>query len=269
MELPDKTVIAGNRDAWNDSARHHKDTEGWHTLVNSVGHADFSCLDQTITSLLLSVGITGKDVVQLGCNNGRESLSLFGLGARSVVGIDQSSAFLDQGRELASHSPHEPEFVEADIHCLPPALHERFDVALITIGVLGWMPDISGFFSHVAKTLKTGGTLVIYETHPYLEMFDPETDDPFKLDSSYFRAEPFVQEQAIVYAGTVEGKSPASYWFVHTMSDIISALINAGLQIAHFKEYPHCNREELYERYEQQPAQLPLCYTLTAIKRQA
>ena len=40
--------------------------------------------------------------VQIGCNNGRELLSLPSLGAIPVLGIDQSAAFLDQARRLAS-----------------------------------------------------------------------------------------------------------------------------------------------------------------------
>ena len=263
MEMPTKeTAIASNREAWNDSARHHKDTREWHEMVNAVGQRDFSCLDATLSSVLEQVGVDGKDVVQLGCNNGRESLSLYALGARSVVGVDQSEAFLDQARELASRSPHQPEFIEADIHHLPTSLHQRFDVALITIGVLNWMPDIGEFMHHVAQTLKPGGALVVYETHPFLEMFDPESADPYRLDSSYFRSEPFVQNQPIVYEGKVEQQAAASYWFVHTLGDIFSGALDAGLQISHFKEYPHSNREEVYDRYERQVAQLPMCFSL-------
>ena len=267
MEMPTKEkAIASNRDAWNDSAPHHKDTPEWQACLSAVSHGDFSCLDDTLTGLLQQVGVAGKDVVQLGCNNGRESLSLFAQGARRVVGIDQSEAFLDQARELASRSPHEPEFIEADIHHLPTDLHQRFDVALITIGVLNWMPDIAEFLRHAAQTLKPGGALVVYETHPFLEMFDPESADPYRPDSSYFRSEPFVQNQPIVYEGKVEQPVSASYWFVHTLGAIFTGAIEAGLQISHFKEYPHSNREELYDRYQQQKAQLPLCYTLVAVK---
>ena len=43
--------------------------------------------------------------------------------------------------------------------------------------------------------------------------------------------------------------------------------IRDSLQIEHLQEYPHSNREELYDQYEHQSAQLPLCFTLTAIKR--
>lgn len=265
-ELSSQQIIASNRDAWNESAKHHKDTAHWHTMLRSVGQADFSCLDATLTAALLQVGVAGKDVVQLGCNNGRESLSLFALGARSVVGVDQSDAFLGQARELNSVSPHNAEFIEADIHHLPQALQARFDVALITIGVLNWMPDIRLFLAHVASTLKVGGSLVVYETHPFLEMFDPKTDEPFALQTSYFRQEPFVEDEAIVYEGRAPSKAPTSYWFVHTVGDIVSAAIDAGLQITHLKEYPHSNREDVYDIYEEQSAQLPMCYTLTARK---
>lgn len=267
MELPTKEqAIASNREAWNDSARHHKASCEWQALLKDVAHADFSCLDDTLTALLTQTSVDGKEVVQLGCNNGRESLSLFALGARSVVGVDQSEAFLEQARELASRSPHAPQFIEADIHHLPAQLQERFDLALITIGVLNWMPDIGEFFRHVACTLKPGGALVVYETHPFLEMFEPEAADPFRVSSSYFRREPFVQHEPIVYEGKVEQPSAASYWFVHTLGDFFSAAIAAGLQIRHFKEYPHSNREELYDRYQQQVAQLPLCFTWVVVK---
>lgn len=267
--LSAQQAIASNKAAWNESAEHHKTTEHWQGLLAGVGEPDFSCLDPTLTSVLLQVGIQGRDAVQLGCNNGRESLSLYGLGARSVVGVDQSDAFLAQAAELASRSPHAPEFIEADVHHLPERVLGRFDIALITIGVLGWMPDIGLFMRHVASTLKEGGTLVIYETHPFLEVFDPEAANPMLPATSYFRREPFVQNEAIVYEGTSKSAAATSYWFVHTLGETVSAAIAAGLQISHLQEYPHSNREELYDRYENQAAQLPMCYTLTVVKRSA
>lgn len=264
MEVPNpKTAIESNRQAWNDSARHHQDSPDWQALLRDVVQAEFCCLDDTLRGLL---EVDGKDVIQLGCNNGRESLSLFALGARSVVGVDQSAAFLAQARELNSRSPYIAEFVESDIHHLPASLHNRFDVALITIGVLNWMPDIGEFFRHVAQVLKPGGKLVIYETHPFLEMVDPQADDPLRLVSSYFRAEPFVQEEPIVYVGKVEQPAAKSYWFVHTLGAIFSGAIGAGLSIVDFQEYAHSNREEVYDCYLNQQAQMPMCFSLVASK---
>ncbi|MBV4487124.1 class I SAM-dependent methyltransferase [Pseudomonas sp. SWRI153] len=264
MEVPNpQTAIESNRQAWNDSARHHQESPDWQALLNDVAQADFSCIDDTLRAVL---EVDGKDVIQLGCNNGRESLSLFALGARSVVGVDQSAAFLEQARELNRRSPYDAEFIESDIHHLPASLHNRFDVALITIGVLNWMPDIGEFLRHVARVLKHGGQLVIYETHPFLEMVDPAAEDPFRLVSSYFRAEPFVQAEPIVYSGKVEQPAAQSYWFVHTLGAIFSGAIAAGLNIAHFNEYAHSNREEVYDRYMHQKAQMPMCFTLMASK---
>ncbi|QOQ77151.1 class I SAM-dependent methyltransferase [Pseudomonas poae] len=270
MDMPSaQQAIASNKHAWDASAELHKDTANWKALLKSVALADFSRLDPTITALLQEVGVAGKDVVQLGCNNGRESLSLFSLGARSVVGVDQSRAFLQQAQELAEVSPHSPEFIEADIYQLPERVHGRFDIALVTIGVLGWMPDVAAFMQHAASTLKPGGTLVIYETHPFLEVFDPLAANPLLPATSYFQRDPLVLQESIVYEGLDEIPGPTSYWYVHTLGSVVSGAIAAHLQIEHLQEYPHCNREELYEQYEHQPAQLPLCFTLTATKRLA
>lgn len=268
MDMPSaQQAITSNKHAWDQSAQLHKDTDNWKSLLRAVADPNFSRLDPTITALLRDVGVDGKDVVQLCCNNGRECLSLFSLGARSVVGVDQSRAFLQQAGELAQVSPHNPEFIDADVYQLPERLHERFDVALVTIGVLGWMPDVALFMRHVASTLKPGGTLVMYETHPFLEVFDPRADNPQLPASSYFQRDPFVLQESIVYEGLGETAGPTSYWFVHTLGSLITAAIGAGLQIGHLQEYPHSNREELYDQYEHQLAQLPLCFTLTASKR--
>lgn len=61
------------------------------------------------------------------------------------------------------------------------------------------MPDMTLFFSHVARVLKPGGVLVVYETHPFLEMLDPESDDPWRIENSYFHKEPVVETSEIVY----------------------------------------------------------------------
>ena len=261
-----KDVIASNRDAWNASADHHRRSAEWARLTDAVADKAFSCLDSTLTEQLNQVGLTGKAVIQLGCNNGREALSLFALGALEVMGVDQSSEFLKQAHELAERSQYSPEFVEADIHELPATLDERFDVALITIGVVNWMPDLGLFFSHVARTLKPGGKLVIYETHPFLEMLDPQASDPWRISTSYFQAEPLVESVAIVYEGKGEANGQQSYWHVHRLSDQLMGVVGAGLRLCAFNEYAHSNREDIYDVYTQGEAQIPMCYALVAEK---
>ncbi|MCV4285672.1 class I SAM-dependent methyltransferase [Pseudomonas capsici] len=264
-----KDVIARNREAWNASADHHRRSAAWKHLIEQVTRHDFSCLDSTLTVTLEQVSLSQKEVVQLGCNNGREALSMFALGAAHVVGVDQSNEFLKQAMELASLSPHTPEFIEADIHNLPKNLYGRFDVALITIGVLNWMPDMTLFFSHVARVLKPGGVLVIYETHPFLEMLDPESVDPWRIENSYFQTEPVMETTELVYEGKGEDNGYPSFWHVHSLGDVLTGIARADLKLCHFAEYPHSNREDTYDVYESDGIQIPMCFTLVAELAQA
>jgi len=105
-----------------------------------------------------------------------------------------------------------------------------------------------------------GVALVIYETHPILEMFDPQGADPFTPETSYFCKQPQIDTAAITYAG--EGS--ASYGFIHALGEIGSAC--AGLVIERLTGHPHCNREVECQQYQQRTAQLTLCCTLLARK---
>ncbi len=253
-----------NRDAWNASALAHERSKEWKELLNKVSSEDFSVLDTTLTESLKSINPMGKRTVQIGCNNGRDLLSMRSLGAIPSLGIDQSEAFIDQARRLASAAGSDCDFQCANIYKIPAELKNTYDLGLITIGVLNWMPDLSEFFKAVKGLLSDGAPLVIYETHPVLEMFDPEANDPFQLERSYFDSTPYIDENVITYDGTDGGKSPKSYWFTHTLGDVVSQCINAGFSLARLTEYPHSNREVDYDIYEGQDAQLPMCYTLIA-----
>lgn len=256
--------IEANRLAWDASAPHHAKGPNWDSLLQGFATPGFSVLDDTLTRHLQSVGLEGRRVVQLGCNNGRELLSCFALGAAEGLGIDQSQAFLAQAEQLASISGAPCQFLQADINHLPAHVAGGYDVALITIGVLNWMPDLRLFFNAVAGLLKTGSRLVIYETHPFLEMFDPTSATPFTPAISYFEQAPMVLDEALVYDGSDAGSAPPSYWFLHRMSDIVNACVGAGFCIDRLEEYPHSNRETAYDIYTHQAAQLPLCYSLLA-----
>ena len=261
-----QAATEANRRAWNASAARHGAGPAWDRLVRGFAAPGFSTFAPTATACLHSVGIAGKSLVQIGCNNGREVLSAMALGARTALGIDQSEAFLAQAAQLNAVAKTDARFLRADIYDLPPDAPRPFDIALVTIGVLNWMPDLPGFFRAAAGLLAEGGCLVIYETHPFLEMFDPDAADPFTPARSYFAGAPFVSEEAIVYDGGARGSAPASYWFVHRLGAVVTGCAAAGLRVEQLEEFPHSNREAEYGRYESRPAQLPLCYTLIARK---
>ena len=256
-------ITALNRAAWNASAPLHGTGAGWEDLCTVITQGG-SVLDDTITAVLQDAGIAGARVVQVGCNNGREVFSAISLGATQAWGIDQSEGFLAQAATLKALSPHKAQFLQADIYDLPADAPRDFDIAFITIGVLNWMPDLQRFFAAVASLLRTGGQLIIYETHPMLEMFDPASERPYTPAFSYFRTEPHIETETITYDGTGTADGPEAHWFPHTLSAIIQATLHAGLTLTALEEYPHSIREVDYDKFEHRHAQIPMSYLLRA-----
>lgn len=257
------TFTQANKAAWEASAHLHGQGQEWDELLAAASKPGFNVLDECLITTLTEVGIEGRSAVQVGCNNARELLSLAVLGARPALAIDQSPAFLAQGAQLAAAAKLNPCFVEASIYELPDSLG-RYDLVLITIGVLNWMPDLQRFFQAVRSLMHPDAHLVIYETHPFLEMFNPDSATPFAPDISYFDKTPIQIDGAITYDGSDGGDGETGYWFVHTLGEIVTACVQNGMALERLTEHPHLNREVDYAMYENQTAQIPLCYTLVA-----
>lgn len=265
MKMELRAVTAANRETWEASARFHEEGERWAQLLERAGKPGFSVLDDCITQTLRAIGIEGRRAAQVCCNNGRELLSLASLGAIPVLGIDHSGSFLRQGERLAKAAGLSPRLLEADIYDLPEDVG-TYDLVLITIGVINWMPDVKRFFEIVAGLLAPGGVLVIYETHPFMEMFEPASETPFLPMNSYFKDTPHVVTQSITYDGVDHGPAATGYWFAHSLGDTVTACVEAGLRLERLTEHPHSNREPDYDIYCNQEAQIPMCYTLIARK---
>jgi len=261
MDIQRATIA--NKAAWEASAPLHGTGAGWEKLLAEAAQPGFSVFDTCMTETLKSVGVSGRRAAQVGCNNARELLSLASFGAQPALGIDQSTGFLAQGEQLAKAADLNPRLLAANIYELPEDLG-HYDLILITIGVLNWMPDLQRFFKIVAGLMAPDAVLVIYETHPFIEMFDPSAKRPYEPSTSYFEQRPVELHEAITYDGTEGSVGAAGYWFIHTLGDIVTACVQSGLKLRSLTEHPHLNREVEYAVYENQKAQIPLSYTLIA-----
>lgn len=261
MSLTKEEIVAANRGAWDEAAERHRAHEQFAALLKGFATPGFSVLDETLTGRLQSLGLAGKAVAQLCCNNARELLSVKNLGAQRVTGFDFSAAFLDQARELAAAGNIEAEFVQTEIAGIPASFDQRFDVALVTIGVLSWMPDLAEFFAIARRILQPHGTLVIYEQHPLLNMYDSlDRRRPPVPEESYFRTEPLRLDDGLDYWNEESYEAQPCYWHCHKTSDIVMALLRAGFTLEDFEELPH-NVGDFYA-FENLPQQLPLSYIL-------
>ena len=241
MDKPRSFYTDANREAWNEAAPRHARHNQANLLeaFSRPGHVD---LDDHVLRALGVAGVEGKSVVQLCCNNGRDLLSVKNLGAADCLGIDAAEAFLEQARALADAAGHSDSvrFLASDIYALPADLTESFDIGLITIGVMGWMPDLPGFFARAARVIKPGGYLVIEDMHPVLLMYEEGRDGapPF-LAYSYFHTEPFEEHDGLDYYGGERYDAKPTFSFQHRLDQIFMAAIGSGLELRHFEELAH------------------------------
>jgi len=263
--MPEPDYTESNRAAWNQAAPFHARQQLDHLLA-LFSQPGASTLDATLTALLRDrVGLEGKTAAQLSCNNGRETLSLRNLGTARCVGFDISDEFIAQARLLNQTAGLDVEFVRTDLYAIPAAYDRSFDLLLITIGTLGWLPDLPGAFQVMARLLRPGGKVVFYEMHPILDMFDQDdtlTETPAPRHS-YFKTEPFADQEGLDYYGNEQYQGPTSYWFHHRLADVINELLRQGFLLEWFEEYGHDLTNE-FASFERCAALLPLSYSLIA-----
>jgi 2-polyprenyl-3-methyl-5-hydroxy-6-metoxy-1,4-benzoquinol methylase len=252
-----------NRAMWEVTADIYQINHFQRDLIR-VQQPDFSNFDEVEKAVFNKhISIQGKSTLQVGCNNGIELICLKKLGAAECVGIDVSSKFIEHAKALAKSAGYDIAFECADVYAINYRYFNRFDLVYITVGVLGWLPDLTALFKIIQKVLKPGGQLFIYEQHPLLNMFNPEP--PHAMDASYFKTEPFKDNTLPEYIDVNREFKATSYWFQHTTADIIQACVSSGLLLTHFNEYAR-DVSDTYKTLETSNAQLPLSFTLIALK---
>ena len=266
-----KKYTEANREAWNEVMPRHQAAarEKWDNAFMQPG---FVCLDDVEIDLLGRMGIEGKDVAHLCCNNGVELLSLKNLGARECVGFDISDVAIQEAQERAKRCQIDCQFVQVDVYEIGAEYGNRFDVVYLSAGALGWMPDLKLFFAKAAVLLRKNGRVFIHEIHPFSEMMpfdDSEGTDILRIVEPYFKAEPYVDYGDLDYVGGSKYTSTKpQYWFVHTVSDILMGLIENQISIEHFSEY-ETDISAVHTRVEQARAGVPLSYILIGRKQRA
>jgi SAM-dependent methyltransferase len=155
------------------------------------------------------------------------------------------------------------ELVCTEVYDIPDSYNNCFDVLVITVGVLVWLPDISKVFAILNRLLRRGGHLFIHEQHPILEMISltESEDGPIVWEISYFHKGPFVESKGLDYYRNVAYDTKPTLSFSHTLADIIMSGINNGLVLKAFKEYPD-NISLAWPNVEKSNIGLPMSYSM-------
>ncbi len=257
-----------NREAWEEVMPMHRRAAGekWDRAFAEPG---FSCLRANERELLERIGLEGRAVAHLCCNNGVELLSMKNMGAGECVGFDISDHAVAEATERARRTGIDCRFVRRNVYEIPGEFDGRFDLTYFSSGALGWLPDLKLAFAKVAALLGEDGRVFIHEIHPVSEMLPWDGDgheDPLRIVDPYFKAEPHVEHGGLDYVGGTQYESDKpQYWFVHKMSDILNALVENGLALERLIEYED-DISAGHRAVEQAKAGVPLSYILIGRK---
>jgi len=241
-----------NRLSWNEATRAHNSHKG--DLARFYREGGRQLYPEEIELL---GDLSGKSVVHLQCNSGQDTLSMRRLGAAALLGVDISDEAIAFARQLSADSGIEASFVRADVYdwlAGAAADDERWDVVFCSYGAIIWLSDLARWAQGVATILRPGGQLVAVEYHPVEMMFDEELRHSMPYST---RGRPVTWNDGVTdYVAESRPVPSPSGWepgvqcfqnphvaheFHWATSEVITALLDAGLVLAHFQEYDHCN----------------------------
>jgi SAM-dependent methyltransferase len=221
---------------WDNRAElHSTDTTGSYRIAEVLaGGSSLHALEAS------EIGdIRGKDIVHLQCHIGLDTLSLKHLGAKSVTGLDFSSKAIEAARGFAAQAGTEARFVEASVYDAPQALGDTYDMVFVSWGAINWLDDIYHWARVVAALLRPGGRLYLLEGHPQLNQVEAR-DGAFGVEYGWRtpKDSPLMWDNSQTYTGDERQLTDTRHYeWVHPLSDIVNALIKAGLSIDFLNEH--------------------------------
>ena len=157
-------------------------------------------------------------------------------------------------------------------------LAETFDVVYTSIGTITWLSDLTRWAQQIAKLLSDGGIFYIRDGHPMLYTLD-EMSPELTVRYRYFGdGTPNGWDVDSTYAGDGKLAHAQTYEYPHPISEILNALIGAGLTIERFDEgtslpwqfSPFMEWSDAKDGFvwkdEQNRSKVPLTYTIVAKK---
>lgn len=282
----DEMTETSRRAQWfSDNERNWDDRAELHMAGN---YCDYQRLleDPTAISAELAQDIekfgdlTGKEVIHLQCHVGTDTIGFARRGASRVIGLDLSEASLAHARSIAERAGADIEFVHANVYDAREAVSGDFDLVYTSIGVLCWLPDIAQWARVVASLLKPGGAFFIRDDHPMFMTIGEDISDGLKIEQPYFEQDaPMTWDDDSSYVdspGAPRITHTTNHQWNHSLGQIVTALINAGLVIDELEETPRaawCPWPKLMEQdstggwhLREHPERLPLQFAITAHK---
>lgn len=283
--MPNHDIHEANRRSWNEATKRHNIHKGDQAAFFRNGG---STLFPDEIDLLGDV--RGKTVLHLQCNAGQDTLSIASKLGAVVTGVDISDEAITFAQQLSRDSGIPATFYRADVFDWLAQSTTQYDAVFVSYGVLVWLSDLKMWGHGIANALKPGGRFVLMEFHPLILIFDFRGE--WKPEYDYFGGKMIANDGVGDYVGEsgsglpqtstpIEDTTPfqnpyPSYEFTWGLSDVITVLLDAGLRLTTFREYPYINGWKPFPDMQALPDRrwalpeglpnLPLMYGLTAQK---
>lgn len=222
--------VTANKQLWESWAKAHVhsdfyDVEGFKKGETSLRHIELEEIGD----------ISGLSLLHLQCHFGLDTLSLARLGAR-VTGVDISENAIKTARSLAEELRLDARFVQTELMDLPQHLDGTFDRVFTSYGALCWLADLNAWAQLIHRYLKSGGVFYMVEFHPMMDTLD----DKGQFEYPYFASDKPWAEDDISYASPEqEDTAGTSYTWSHHLGEVVTSLVQAGLQLEFLHEFPY------------------------------
>lgn len=261
-----KKYFQTNKEVWNRYVTIHEKSRTYDLDAFKKGKSSLHFIEKDELG-----DVSGKSLLHLQCHFGLDTLSWARSGAK-VTGVDFSEEGIRLAESLAQELSINARFIRSNVYDLQKALTDNFDIVFTSYGVLAWLPDLRNWGRIIHHFLKEGGVFYIVEFHPVLAMFD---DDGNPKEPYFHNDEPGRYEGSGTYAEPDADFFHTTYEWFHSMSDIMNALIEAGLQIEFLHEFPFsiCGDRPFLEkgedglwRHRDKDVKIPLLFSIKARK---
>jgi SAM-dependent methyltransferase len=235
---------AANRAAWDEAAERY---ERWFdeavALIRAGGSNLFPVEADLIGDLRAARSGAGtRRAIHLQCAGGRDTLSLWNLGAQEVVGVDISPRMLELAARLTEATGAPATWIETDVLDTPHELDGTGDLVYTGRGAIIWLQDLDAWAAVLKRLLSPTGRLVIFDGHPAEWLFDADEDGRWMAtDYDYFggaEASKGWAPEYIDHLSVAEDDQSWKFARAWTLGEIVTALLGAGLRLEAVREHP-------------------------------
>ncbi|MEO8207387.1 MAG: class I SAM-dependent methyltransferase [Chloroflexota bacterium] len=259
-----RAMHTANRAAWDQAAERY---EGWFDEAVELIRSGGSNLYPIEHDLIGDLHGRCRRAMHLQCAAGRDTLSLWNLGADEVIGVDFSPRMLDLAARLADATGAPARWIESDVLDTPHELDGTADLVYTGRGSIIWLQDLDAWASVLFRLLTPGGRLVIFDGHPAEWLFDGDESGNWTLtDYDYFSGPEASRGWAPEYIDHLSIEDDDQRWkFARawTLGEIVTSLLGSGLQLEQVAEHPVDWWQGHLDVRPQERGRLPLSFSIT------